>query len=179
MDTMPGTGGDTSGQVDYEFCGRPGFDTSMVIVEGVSYKWFYGNHGNSSEGERNNCLIDSLRQCLGIKTDRKKVREDLIREFGNKPDGDRAQVTHMSFLDIHSHWRAIIQSIIKHNTSNFSTECNLKEYCIIAIYATDIDQGWTNEQLTARYRLVVLNTDDIHFDPCLRKQSGSSASSGH
>jgi hypothetical protein len=178
LDTISGSGGATSGKVVSKFDGPPGNNTSMVIVEGVSYKWSYGNPGNRSEGECNNCLIDSLRQCLGIETDRKKVREDLVREFRNKPDRDRAQVTHMSYLDIESHWRAILQSIFKHNTSNSPTECDLDEYCIIALYATNKDQGWTNDNLDARYRLVVLNTSDMHFDAYLPSQSSSSASSG-
>ena len=149
----------------------------MVTVDDVSYERGRGDPGQGHKSEYNNCLIDSLRQCLGIDVDRKKVRADLERTYRDAIG--REQVTHTSYLDIESHWRAILQSIFKHNTSNSPRECDLDEYCIIALYATNEGHGWTNDNLNARYRLVVLNTDDIHFDPCLRKQSGSSASSGH
>ena len=53
----------------------------------------------------NNCLIDSLRQCLQLTCDRVAVRNDLIRDFGQA--AGRAEVTIQSYLDADSHWQAM------------------------------------------------------------------------
>jgi hypothetical protein len=54
----------------------------------------------------NNCLIDSLRQCLGLNSNRVAVRNDLRLEFA-RADG-RSKVSTVSYLDADSHWQAII-----------------------------------------------------------------------
>ena len=49
-----------------------------LLVDGVAYEKGYGLPGNVGRGEMNNCLIDSLRQCLGdIQCGRNAVRRDL------------------------------------------------------------------------------------------------------
>ena len=179
MDTKPGTGGAVPhmSQVVWRFSvekaqgGRP-----RVDVDGVTYSVGHGDPGRAHEGEYNNCLIDSMRQCIGIHVDRRKVRADLVQVFGSAPG--RADVTHSSFLDVESHWRSILESIFRHNTSGIPAVCNIGDYCVIALDATNPGNGNVNGNLAAPYRLVVLNSNDVHFDPCLRIQSDKAASSG-
>ena len=66
----------------------------VVVVDDARYTVGYGDPGRAADGEFNNCLIDSLRQCVGIISDRKAVRHALIEEFGSA-DG-RAKVTDTS-----------------------------------------------------------------------------------
>ena len=139
----------------------------MVNVDGALYSVGHGDPGRSADGEFNNCLIDSLRQCIGVTADRRLVRRDLQAEFGNAVG--RAQVTDDSYLDIEHHWRSILASLFRHNTCGFAPNCDASDYCIIALYADSPGgNGNVNGALTARHRLVILNTRDIHFDPCLR-----------
>ena len=51
-------------------------------MNGERYRVGYGDPGLSIHGESNNCLIDSIRQSLGITCDRRRVRQDLMNEFG-------------------------------------------------------------------------------------------------
>ena len=171
MDTRPETGGDNSNQVVWTFTTnttKP--NKRFVDVDGVSYYIGYGNPGRAAEGERNNCLIDSLRQCLGLTADRKKVRADLQAQFGSAVE-DRAKVTDSSYLDVDFHWRAILHSLFRHNTSGLPLHCDINEYCVIALYTNNPGNGSVNGNLAAPHRLIVLNTSDIHFDPCLYARS--------
>ena len=179
MDTQPGTGGAVPhfSQVVWRFNGTTRRRTPIVDVDGVSYYVGHGDPGRAKDDEYNNCLIDSLRQCIGIHVDRRKVRADLEEDFSAAVG--RARVTNASFLDVESHLRAIVQSIFKHHILDLPRECNLDDYCIIALDATNPANGNVNGNLNAPYRLVVLNTNDTHFDPCLPLQSGNSASSGN
>ena len=129
MDTKPGTGGAVPhmSQVVWRFSverakgGRP-----KVDVDGVTYCVGHGDPGRAHEGEFNNCLIDSLRQCVGITADRKLVRADLENEFRNAVG--RARVTQTSFLDVDSHWRTILRSLFLHNTSGEPAQCDVSQF---------------------------------------------------
>ena len=114
-DTQPGTGGAVPhfSQVVWRF-NTTRRRSAIVEVDGVSYYVGHGDPGRATENESNNCLIDSLRQCIGIHVDRRRVRADLLQEFSAAIG--RARVTQGSFLDFESHWRAILQSISRHNT---------------------------------------------------------------
>ena len=96
------------------------------------------------------------------------MRNDLIRDFGTA--AGRAQVGARNFLDVEAHGRAIITSLFQNNISGQSPVCNLQDYCIVALY-TDLDNnvghGVVVGDLHAPGKLVVLNTADVHFDPCL------------
>ena len=94
-DTQAGTGGSLPhmSQVTWSFereVTRRG--TSTLTVNGQIYYIGRGGPGRAIDNEYNNCLIDSLRQCLGLMTNRVAVREDLIAEF--KDAAGRAQVHH-------------------------------------------------------------------------------------
>ena len=103
-------------------------------------------------------------------------KKDLQIEFGNAVG--RAQVTEDSYLDVECHWRTIVRSLFLHNGSGQPTRCDVTQFCVIALDATNPGNGVVNGNLDAPYRLVVMNTSDIHFDPCLQLHTRSSASSG-
>ena len=81
---------------------------------------------------------------------------------------NNGQVTFKSYLDIESHWRAILLSLFRHNTSGLATFCRLDEYCVIALSRENVGHGNVMGTLGARYTLVVLNDSDTHFDPCMK-----------
>ena len=169
LDTQSGTGGAIPhmSQIAWEFTGGA---RDELLVDGVAYKAGKGDQGDSSQGEMNNCLIDSLRQCLGqMVCDRKKVREDLVREFGHASGSDRRRrVTYASYLDIDCHWKAILQSLFRHNRSNYPTSCDLSKFCIVALDGYRPGHGVVLGDKDAVNRLVIINWGDVHFDPCHR-----------
>ena len=177
MDTEPGTQGSLPHctQVVWSFITQ---DKKRVEVDGVSYNVGIGDAGRPWDGENNNCLIDSLRQCIGITADRliklrRQVRDDLQSEFCNA--AGRARVDHYSYLDVGIHWRTILHSFIQH-ASPPPPSCEVNDYCVIALHA-DSGGGNVNGDLRAPYRCVVLNWGDTLFDPCLQVQTQSASSS--
>ena len=130
-------------------------------VDGKAYDVGRGNPGGF-----NDCLIDSLRQCLSLDTDPRKVRHDLVLAFADARDG-RARVSSSSYLDLDSHWRTLLRSLFKHNTCGVNPECDLRLFCVISLYRDNVNNGLVVGDINAPHRLVVMNTSDVHFDPCL------------
>ena len=84
------------------------------------------------------------------------MRRDLQRDFCNA--AGRARVTYASFLDIDSHWRAILRSLFRHRTSKPPQSCEENDYCVIALHAdSDGRNGNVNGDLRAPHRCVILN----------------------
>ena len=161
LDTQSGTGGRLPHRSQITWSRQ---EPKVVIVDGKAYDIGYGNPGGM-----NDCLIDSLRQCLGLDTNSRKVRDDLMKDFAEALD-QRARVTENSFLDLESHWRRLLQSLFMHNASGIPRDCDLESYCVISLYThngTDSANGLVVGNIMARNRLVVMNTSDVHFDPCL------------
>ena len=167
LDTQEGTQGQLPhfSQVTWSFTNP---QRTELVVDGLPYRKGYGNPGEASRGEENNCLIDSLRQTLSLQCDRGSVRLDLQSEFG-APDGLewRRHVSHNSYLDIEFHWRAILRSLFRHNSSGLASNCDLEEYCVLALFGNVPGNGTVLGNPNARYRLVIVNWGDVHFDPCL------------
>ena len=140
---------------------------TRLVVDGNNYRKGYGAPGNLEEGEANNCLIDSIRQCLGnLACDRRRVREDLMSAFGNCGD-PRQRVTFSSYLDVESHWRAIVASLLRHSGSHTQITTQVDDYCMVALYGTREGHGVVLGNAHAVNRLVVVNWSNTHFDPCL------------
>ena len=140
---------------------------TQLTVDGIAYRRGYGFPGDVKTGEANNCLIDSIRQCLGnLVCDRRLVREDLKVEYGSATEL-RQRVTHSSYLDVESHWKAILRSLFRHSTSNTPTTTNVEDYCIVALYGDCPGNGVVLGDIHAANRLVIVNWGDVHFDPCL------------
>jgi hypothetical protein len=146
--------------------GRDRYGDRELRLDGKFYSVGHGNPGSERDGEYNNCLIDSLRQCLNLLVDRKRVRADLIALFGNA--NGRAKVTLNSFLDLDSHWQTIVVSLFRHTLCNPNANVQLDNFCVIGLFTDDPDHGVVLGDRSKR-RLVVLNTSDTHFDPCLLK----------
>ena len=113
----------------------------------------------------NNCLIDSLRQCLGILADCRHARRDLLAEFAEA--SGRACVTMHSYLDIEAHGSSIVRNLFLHNTNSRPPICNVDDFYIVALSADNVGHGTTVGRRGDPFTLVVLNHHDMHFDPCI------------
>ena len=165
LDTQSGTGGTVPhvSQITWAFAADP----RALVVDGVSYRIGFGDPGQDSDGAcANNCLIDSLRQCLGLVADCTLVRRDLIAQYSNAVG--RARATINSYLDVESHWAAIVKSLFVRNTSGELTTCNVDFYCVIALSHEREGHGSVEGSRAANWKLVVMNYNDVHFDPCLQ-----------
>ena len=168
MDAQAGTSGNLPhmSQVPWQFTNAA---RTELTVDGVAYRRGYGFPGDPLTGESNNCLIDSIRQCLGnLQCDRTLVRGDLQAEFGDSTD-IRGRVAHSTYLDVECHWKAILRSLFRHNTSGMTTTCESDDYCIVALYGDRPGNGIVLGSMHAAHRLVIMNWSDVHFDPCLRQ----------
>ena len=85
----------------------------------------------------------------------------------HQSDVGRAKVTLRSYPDVEEHWRTILTSIFEHQSAPDFNATAIEDYCIIALYKDREGNGVVVGKLSARYRLVVMNSSDIHFDPCL------------
>ena len=173
LDSQAGTGGALPHmtQVNWNFINGSNID---LLVDGVTYRRGYGFPGDPERGEANNCLIDSLRQCLGYRVcDIRKVREDLLRDFENIDGGDaRRRVTRTSLLDVGCHWQAILVSLSRHNDAGVAPTCDFSGYCVVALSGDRPGHGVMFGNRNPIKRLVILNWGDVHFDPCLRLLNG-------
>ena len=150
----------------WRFDGRTERGAVRIIVDGVSYFEGFGNPGQRDDGEQNNCLIDSLRQCLSIECDRRAVRADLVSEFSDA--AGRGRVTEDSYLGVEEHARAILRSLFRHTSSDLLPVVDLGEYCVVALAADRENHGIVIGNVRAPHRLVLFNHADVHFNPCLR-----------
>ena len=91
------------------------------------------------------------------------MRRDLIAQYSNAVG--RARVTINSYLDVESHWAAIVKSLFLHNTSGELTTCNVDFYCVIALSHEREGHGSVEGSRAATWKLVVVNYRDLHFDP--------------
>ena len=82
LDAQAGTGGALPHIFQIDWCFGPPTSRGdrTVIVDGVRYYVGRGDPGRARDGEFNNCLIDSVRQCLGVQVDRKVVLADSVRD---------------------------------------------------------------------------------------------------
>ena len=163
LDTQAGTAGmlPHMSQLPWEFSNQA---RTQLCVDGAHYRKGYGDPGGS-----NNCLIDSLRQCVpGLACDVQAVRRDLQAEFGDSFGHDpRRRVTGDSYLDVDIHWQAILRSLLLHNTSGLPRLFEVDNYCVVALFGNRPGHGVVLGNASATYRLVVVNWGDVHFDPCL------------
>ena len=117
MDTLAGTGCTVPHrtQVSWKFTGTTIGRRQQIEVNNHMYYVGHGDSGSEADGERNNCLIDSLRQCIGVPCSRVAVRNDLL--VRHPFDEGRARVTADSYLDVAEHWTSILSSIFRHHTA--------------------------------------------------------------
>lgn len=94
------------------------------------------------------------------------MRTDLVAAFGRNTD-PRAYVSYNSYLDLGSHWEVLLASLFRHNTCGARTECCLADFCVVSLFRGNENNGLVVGDVNAPRRLVVMNTGDAHFDPCL------------
>ena len=61
----------------------------------------------------------------------------------------------------------LLQSLFRHNTCGASPERDLDMFCVVSLYRNNVNSGLVVGNIHAARRLVILNTSDVHFDPCL------------
>lgn len=110
----------------------------------------------------NAILIDSLCQTLNMQCDHQLVRKNLLDEFGMFAPTDRRHVTCDSFLDVDCDWRSILISLSQ------QVPFDISEYRIVALYADVVGNGVVLGNTNARQSLVIVNTGNMHFEPCFR-----------
>ena len=75
---------------------------------------------------------------------------------------DRRHVTCDSFLDVDCDWRSILISLSQ------QVPFDISEYRIVALYADVVGNGVVLGNTDARQSLVIVNTGNMHFEPCFR-----------
>ena len=145
---------------------------------GFSWRFLFGSRGalevdgltyrrTAASSDGNNCLIDSLRQCLKIAAcDCSLVRQELLRQFGNA--SGPANVTARSHLDAESHWKAILVSLLRMHAGEIATSRDPEDYSVVVLACHREGQGDLLGDSQAPHRLVVMNEDNLHFEPCMR-----------
>ena len=148
------------------------------LLDGTLYREGRGVVGAPHTPEQNNCLIDSLRQCLSealgshFYCNRNLVRADLQVLY---PPGCSYEVTFSSFLDVTAHGVVILRSLFANTTSHRHVAFDAPAYCIIALSRDLVANGVVVGNKSAPHRLVVLNTGgNTHFNPLLKMASSSS-----
>ena len=136
--------------------GKTSDGADKLVVNGKSYVVRYGDPGGC-----NNCLIDSLRQCLYIQSDNRAVRKDLQAQFALAPGA--AKVTAHSYLEVHRHATSIVQGLFKYNSSNRPKDVDVRDFCVVALSANS-ENGDVVGDVNAPHQLLVMNYDNVHFD---------------
>ena len=114
------------------------------------------------ETRRRDMKLCLLRTVFAYK---KKIR---FARFGQHySTDDRAFVSHTSYLDVDSHWKAMLLSLRRHSVPRPSSSLNLADYCVVALNGNSRTHGVVLGDLHVTERLIIVNWGDVHFDPCL------------
>ena len=131
----------------------------IVFVDGQRYM-----RGHAS-GARNNCLIDTLRQQLGLTVDCSVVRRGLQARFR---DGE-AKVDAANFLELRHHWRDVIDLLFQADVSGKLKidSSRFRITCVDLDFAGngEVVQGDVGEPL---HPLCIARENQNHFIPLFR-----------
>ena len=127
-----------------------------IIVNGRRY-----GRGFAS-GLQNNCLIDAIRQQLGVAANVAFVRSELQRRFPSGPDF----VSAANFLTLHLHWGAVIDLLFEADVSG-KPKVNHTTFQITCVDLTYLDNGEVVGSGPAKLSIARENTN--HFIPPIRK----------
>ena len=175
--------------------GTPGARTRFVEMQGVRHVL------GQASGEGYNCLLYSLRQCLGVDVDVQLVRADLQQEFSTPcreicgPSGSNCldnctKVYSINFLCT-AHCEAAVQSIFRHCTAadkaailatahhpgaaSSSSAAPPAELArgdfCVRVVELHSDSGCVEGPQTAPVQLTVARENGNHFVPLLRCRS--------
>ena len=143
----------------YRWDGYTAAGNRKLVVNGtLTCEERYGDPGDS-----NNCLIDSLRQCLRIESDNMAVRRELQVEFANAVGAER--VTANSYLEVTTHAMAIVRALFKHNRSNRPKDIDPYTFCVVGLSANAAStHGDFAGNVASQERLFVMNIGNCHFN---------------
>ena len=165
QDTLAGTGGSLPHrtQVSWVRVGLTGDGNEIIRVNNAAYRVGFAS------GESNNCLIHSLRQCLGVATQVAAVRQDLFDEYGSC--SGEAKVTQTNFLNVNAHWQSVVKSIFRRSEVHQpESEIDIQQFSVLALSRGQGEQQehgvWLGSP-DAPHTLIVMNFGDNHFVPCL------------
>ena len=122
----------------------------------------------SASSDGHNCLIDTLRQQLGMIVSVEAVREVLKDTFTDGPD----KVEAYNFLDLEAHWEKVVSTLGELWGSATFTGRRLKIVCIDLDSIEGTDGAWQcdgNVVGTGDRKLYIARQDRNHFVPLLRK----------
>lgn len=149
-------------QVTWSSGGITGSGARTYRVEGGDYVL------GQASGEDNNCLINTLSQCVNTECDVSRVRSDLIDLFSIAPG--RGLVTGRSFLELDIHGQAVLQAIYRHATAG-PVDIDIDRYCIIGVSIHDVGHGGVVVgPRDAEIKCMVVCEDYQHFRPLLPQE---------
>ena len=96
----------------------------------------------------------------------RQVRQRLLSLFADAED-NQARVTANSYLDLESHWKVLLLALFEFNTCGANRECDVDSFCIVSLKRGEEANGQVVGNIRAPNRIVVMNSENIHFDPCL------------
>ena len=156
--------------------GRDDNGQRVVHVDGNYY--FLG----TSDGSQNDCLIHSLRQCLGINANVAAVRNDLMQEFqvtcgpachhtGFFCTASCTKVYARNYL-CDDHWDAVLRLLGKHCATG-SVDLDPTNFCVRILELTWVSNGVVlgNPDAHHPHRLTIAREGTNHFIPALPFQA--------
>ena len=162
--------------------GRDDHGQRVVLVDD-DYYFVAGASGVGS-----NCLIHTLRQCLGVIVNVDAVRADLMREFTTPcsptchPSGARCtractKVYEENYLNT-DHWEAVVRLLGRHCATG-RLRLDASHFCVRVLELTWQDNGVVLGNPLAPRRLTVARENGNHFLPVLRFQVDVRARAWH
>ena len=161
-------------EFQWQRVGRDDHGARVVRIDGDYY--FLG----ASDGSQNDCLIHSLRQCLGMVANVAAVRHDLMQEFqascgpachhtGVACTQVCTKVYARNFLS-DDHWEAVIRLLGKHCATG-RINLDPTNFCVRIIELTWQDNGTVLGNPAAPHRLTIAREGTNHFIPAIRFQA--------
>mgnify|MGYP006899618366 CR=1 FL=1 len=110
-----------------------------------------------ASGHECNCLIDTLRQQLGLDCDIGAVREYVQAQHGSLVRGD--------FLELQAHWRSVIKGFAELMDDDFLTPLTYQIVCVDATFIGNGDVEGVGAQI-----LYIARQNANHFVPLIRAE---------
>ena len=169
MDSALGLGPTLPHRTQVECTAAGATESGLPIFRVLGQEYYVG----TASGQQNNCLINSLRQCLALQVDVGAVRRELVREFGARRG--RSRVDEKSYLELFHHGEPVLRLIHQH-CSDGVVPYEPRDFCIVGINfeKCSVDEGRHGEVVgnrDARNHLVLACRSNVHFDPMLPVQT--------
>ena len=158
-------------EVRWQRVGRGHHGERALLIDGEYYSL------GGATGSHNNCLIDTLRQCLNMMANVEAVRLRLMREFDTRcgplcrESGENCTATctkvyRRNYLTT-DHWEAALRLLGEHGEPRRLT-FDTSQFCLRVIELTWQDHGVVLGNPNVQRRLTVAREHGNHFIPVLR-----------